>query len=66
MDSAAYYIMVALLGAGAAYGLASKGKARPGVSSVQIKVLIAWSAVMGICLVLFLAVVLTSQNPAHH
>ena len=35
MDSVGYYIMIALLGAGAAYGLANKGKPRPGVSSTS-------------------------------
>ena len=32
MDSIGYIIMLALLGAGAAYGLANKGKPRPALS----------------------------------
>jgi hypothetical protein len=58
--------MIALLGAGAAYGLANKGKPRPGVSSGQKKVLIVCGAVIGVCLLLLMAVVLISQSSAHH
>lgn len=32
MDPIGYFIMLALLGAGAAYGLANKGKPRPALS----------------------------------
>ena len=65
MDSVGYYIMIALLGAGAAYGLANKGKPRPGVSSGQKKALIFCSAVVIVCLLLLLAVVLISHSPPH-
>jgi hypothetical protein len=33
MDPIGYYIMIALLGAGAAYGMANKGKPKPALSS---------------------------------
>jgi hypothetical protein len=66
VDSVGYYIMIALLGAGAAYGLANKGKPRPGVSSAQKKILIACGAVLGVCVVLLVAVVLISQSAAQH
>jgi len=39
VNSVGYYVMMGLLAAGAAYGLANKGKPRPGVSGVQKKVL---------------------------
>jgi len=38
MDSIGYFIMMALLCAGAAYGLANKGKPKPKVSSGQRKI----------------------------
>ena len=66
MDSIGYYVMMGLLAAGAAYGLAHKGKPRPGVSSAQKRILIACGAVLGICVVLFVAVLLTSQSAPQH
>lgn len=66
MDGVGYFIMIALLGAGAAYGLANKGKPRPGVSSAQKKILIACAAVIVVCLLLLLAVVLISQSAPRH
>jgi hypothetical protein len=58
--------MIGLLAAGAAYGLANKGKPRPGVSSAQKKLLIACAAVLGVCVVLFVSVVLISQGAPQH
>lgn len=66
MDAVGYYVMIALLGAGAAYGFANKGKPRPGVSSAQKKILIACGVIIGICLLILLAVVLIAQNSPHH
>ena len=66
MDSVGYYVMIALLGAGAAYGLANKGKPRPGISSVQKKILIACGAVLGVCVVLLVGVVLITQSAPQH
>ena len=66
MDPIGYYVMMGLLAAGAAYGLANKGKPRPGVSSVQKKILIACGAVLGVCVLLLVAVVLISQSAAQH
>ena len=65
MDSVGYFIMFALLGAGAAYGLANKGKPRPGVSSAQKKFLIVCAMVLGLCLLLLLAVTLIAKTPPH-
>jgi hypothetical protein len=58
--------MIALLGAGAAYGFANKGKPRPGVSNAQKKILIACAVVLAVCLLLLPAVVLISQGSPHH
>ena len=49
MGSIGFFVMTAMLVAGAAYGLANKGKPRPGVSSRQKKVLIACGVVAGLC-----------------
>jgi hypothetical protein len=38
VNSIGYYIMIALLGAGAAYGLADKGKPKPGLSNKKKRV----------------------------
>ena len=66
MGSVGYYIMIGLLAAGAAYGLANKGKPRPGVPSAQTRILIACGGVLGVCAVLFVAVLLISQSAPHH
>ena len=66
MDPVGYYIMIALLGAGAAYGLANKGKTRPGVSSGQKKILVASAAVFVVCVLLLLAVVVISRTSPPH
>lgn len=66
MDPVGYYVMMGLLAAGAAYGLANKGKPRPGVSSAQKKILIACGVVLGICAVLLVAVLLIAQSAPRH
>lgn len=66
MDPVGYDVMMGLLAAGAAYGFANKGKPRPGVSSVQKKILIACGAVLGICILLLVALVLISQSSPQH
>ena len=57
MDPIGYYIMIALLGAGAVYGMANKGKPRPALSSKKkIIVLILFGIVLACgLLVLMLA-----------
>ena len=66
MGSIGFYVMIALLGAGAAYGLMHKGQPRPGVSSARKKVLIFLAGVLVVCVLLGLAVALISSNhPAH-
>ena len=63
MGSIGFFVMTAMLVAGAAYGLSNKGKPRPGVSSGQKRVLIACGVVAGMCgLVLALALI----YPPHH
>lgn len=66
MDDVGYFVMMGLLAAGAAYGLANKGKPRPGVSSAQKKILIACGAVLGVCAVLLVAVLLIAQSAPQH
>jgi hypothetical protein len=66
VDDVGYYVMIGLLAAGAAYGLANKGKPRPGVSSAQKKILIACVTVLGVCVLLFAGVVLISQSAPQH
>ena len=63
MGSIGYFVMTAMLVAGAAYGLANKGKPRPGVSSGQKKVLIACGIVASLC---GLVVALGVMYPPHH
>jgi len=62
MGSIGFYIMTALLGAGAAYGLMHKGHPRPGLSSMQKKLLIFLAGVFLVSLILMLAVVLMSSS----
>ena len=66
MDAVGYSIMMALLGAGAAYGFANKGKPRPGVSSGQKKILMACGAVLLVCVLLLPALFLISQTSPQH
>ena len=66
VDALGYYIMIALLGAGAAYGLSNKGKPKPTVSSGQKKLLIACAVIIFACLLLLLATVLISQTSPPH
>ena len=56
--SIGYYIMLALLGAGAAYGMANKGNTKPALSSGKKILAIICFGVAGRCgpLVLMLAV----------
>jgi putative copper export protein len=63
MDSIGFYIMVALLGAGAAYGLANKGKPKPALSAKKRRVAITCLAVAVGCASLAVAVGLLSQHP---
>ena len=53
-----YIVMMAMLGAGAAYALSNKGKPRPGLTSGNKKILIACGVVLVPCLlVIMLAVI---------
>jgi hypothetical protein len=56
-DAIGYYIMIALLGGAAAYGLANKGKPRPALSSTKKTIAIIVFGIAGVCgmLVLMLA-----------
>jgi hypothetical protein len=60
------YVMIALLGAGAAYGLASRGKPKPALSNTRKRVAIACFALAIGCFSLALLVGLTSHNPVPH
>jgi len=63
MDSIGLYIMVALLGAGAAYGLANKGKPKPALTAKKRRLAIICFAVTIGCVSLAVAVGMLSQNP---
>ena len=58
MDSLGYYIMIALLGAGAAYSLANRGKPKPAISRGKKKVVIVCAGIVTVCVVLAVAVAL--------
>ena len=59
-----YVVMVAMLGAGAAYALTNKGKPRPGLTSGKKKILIACGVVLVPCvLIVMLALI---YPPPHH
>ena len=66
MDSFGYFIMMALLCAGAAYGLANKGKPKPKVSSGQKKILIICAGILTVCIVLGLAVAMLPHTAPPH
>ena len=59
-----YIVMMALLGAGAAYGLTHKGQSRPGLTSTKKKILIACGVLLVPCL-LIIALALI-YPPQHH
>lgn len=65
MGSIGFYVMIALLGAGAAYGLSHKGQPRPAVTSGQKKLLIFLGAVIAVCALLLIATALTSSSHSH-
>jgi hypothetical protein len=56
-DAIGYYIMIALLGGAAAYGMANKGKPRPALSNTKKKFVIILFGIASVCgmLVLMLA-----------
>jgi hypothetical protein len=58
-----YYIMIALLGAGAAYGLANKGKPRPALSSRKKTLAILCFGIAGACGLLVLLLALVAPHP---
>lgn len=62
MGSIGFYIMIALLGAGAAYGLSHKGQPRPAVTSGKKKLLIFLGVVIGVCVLLLIAVALIANS----
>jgi hypothetical protein len=57
-DAIGYYIMIALLGGAAAYGLANKGKPRPALSSTKKKIVIILFGIASVCGMLVLMLVL--------
>ena len=58
MEPIGYFIMVALLGAGAAYGLANKGKPKPAVTWTQKRILMACGGIVSACGLLLLMLIL--------
>jgi putative copper export protein len=66
VDRIGYYIMIALLGAGAAYGLMQKGKPRPALSTKKRNVAIVLFGIALGCILLALVVGLASQHPPSH
>jgi len=58
MGSVGFYVMTALLCAGAIYGLSHKGEPRPAVSSGKKKLLIFLGGIVLVCLLLLLALAL--------
>ena len=56
MGDVGSYIMMALLGAGAVYGLANKGKPRPALSNAKKKLVIGLFGVVIVCGALLLLV----------
>jgi hypothetical protein len=66
VNSIGYYIMIALLGAGAAYGLANKGKPKPALSNKKKRIATVCLAVAIGCGLLALAVGLLSQSSPPH
>ena len=66
LDAIGYYIMIALLGAGVAYGLANKGKPKPALSTTKKKIVTACAVVVVGCLVLGAAVALIAQSHPTH
>jgi len=65
VNSIGYYIMIALLGAGAAYGLANKGKPKPALSNKKRIATVCLAVAIG-CGLLALAVGLLSQSSPPH
>jgi len=62
MGSVGFYIMIALLGAGAAYGLSHKGKQRPALTSGKKKLLIVLAGVILVCILLLIAMASISSG----
>jgi hypothetical protein len=63
MGSIGFIVMTAMLGAGAAYGLANKGKPRPGLTSGKKKILIACGVVLVPCLLVIALAVVYPPHP---
>jgi len=55
MDSIGFFVMTAMLGAGAAYAMANKGKPRPTLSKGKRNVVIACFGIAVVCLLVVLA-----------
>jgi hypothetical protein len=66
VDQIGYYIMMALLGAAAAYGLANKGKPKPKISAGKRKAVIICVGIVTACVVLAIAVALLPHTTAPH
>ena len=66
MDGIGYWIMMVLLGAGAAFGLANKGQPRPALSATKKKVAIICFAVGFGCIAFGLLVAMTAQSGVSH
>ena len=66
MDSFGYYVMVALLVAATAYGLANRGKPKPALSTSKKRIATICFAVAIGCVLLAVAVGLISQSARPH
>jgi hypothetical protein len=64
MDDIGYYIMIALLGAGAAYGLANKGKPKPPLSKRRRNIAVICFGIAAACALLAVAMALLVHGPA--
>lgn len=63
MGSIGFFIMTAMIVAGAAYGFANKGKPRPGLSSARKKILIACGVLLVPCLLVIVLAVIYPPHP---
>jgi len=60
------YVLIALLGAAAAYGLTSKGKPKPALSATRKNIAIICFGIAIGCFALVAILAMASHNPAPH
>lgn len=66
MESIGYYVLIALLGAGAAYAFAGKGKPRPALTAKKRNLAILLFGIAFACMVLALLLALLPHNARAH